>query len=142
MLQHLADGLGSKSAVEEACNSLAWVHSIAGLLSPTVSPFVKATLEGLQRSLAKPVIKKDPLTVEMLERVVEDARLSGTLSDLRLATAYLLSFVGFLHFSELVEIRPPDIVFKEAVKIRHGKTDQLRKGSSPEPEDLSALWPN
>jgi len=94
MLQHLADGLGSKSAVEEACNSLARVHSTAGLLSPTVSPFVKATLEGLQRSLAKPVIKKDSLTVEMLERVVEDARLSGTLSDLRLATACLLSFAG------------------------------------------------
>ena len=47
-LQHLADRVGSKSAVEEACNSLAWVHSTAGLVSPTVSPFVKATLEGLQ----------------------------------------------------------------------------------------------
>lgn len=130
-LQHLADGLGSKSAVEEACNSLAWVHSTAGLMSPTSSPFVKAILEGLQRSLAKPASKKEPVTVEMLKKVLQDTELSGTLSDLRLATACLLSFAGFLRFSELVNIRPLDIVFKEeylAIKIRHSKTDQLRKG--------------
>ena len=130
-LQHLADRVGSKSAVEEACNSLAWVHSTAGLVSPTVSPFVKATLEGLQRSLAKPVNKKEPLTVEMLAKMVEDAQRSGTLSDLRLATACLLSFAGFLRFSELVNIRPCDMVFEEdylVVRIPHSKTDQLRKG--------------
>ena len=130
-LQHLADGVGSKSAVEEACNSLAWVHSTTGLVSPTVSPFVKATLEGLQRSLAKPVNKKEPLTVEILAKMVEDAQQSGTLSDLRLATACLLSFAGFLRFSELVNIRPCDMVFEEdylVVRIPHSKTDQLRKG--------------
>ena len=36
-----------------------------------------------------------------------------------------------MQVSELVEIRPPDIVFKEGcitVKIRHSKTEQLRKG--------------
>jgi len=69
-LQHLADGLASKSAVEEACNSLAWVHSTVGLVLPTGSPIVKAKLEGLQRSLAKSVNKKEPLTVEILETVV------------------------------------------------------------------------
>ena len=35
------------------------------MANPTLgNPFVKATLEGLQRSLAKPVIKKEPITVE------------------------------------------------------------------------------
>ena len=33
-LQQLADSKGSKSAVEEAVNSLAWIHTLAGLLSP------------------------------------------------------------------------------------------------------------
>ena len=32
--------------------------------------FVKITQEGLQRSLAKPVIKKEPITVETLEAIV------------------------------------------------------------------------
>ena len=61
-LQFLADSTQSKSVIEEACNSVEWVHSTAGLSSPTVSPFVKATLEGLQRLLAKPTVKKAPVT--------------------------------------------------------------------------------
>ena len=47
-LQHLADTIGSKSAVEEACNSLAWVHSTAGLVSPSS---VKAILRDLWLNL-------------------------------------------------------------------------------------------
>ena len=95
-LQHLAKESGSKSAVEEACNALAWIHSTAGLSSPLSQPFVKATLEGLHRTLAKPVVKKEPVTLEMLGAMVEDANRSGSLSDLRLVTACLLSFAGFL----------------------------------------------
>jgi len=121
-LQHLTDGLASKSAVEEACDSLAWVHSTAGLMSPTGSPFVKVTWEGLQKSLAKPVNKKEPLTVKSY-------RISVALfSDLHLATACLLSLAGFLRFSHHQILR---YCFKEgllAVKIHHSKRDQLRKG--------------
>jgi len=41
--------------------------------TPSSHPFVKTTLEGLRRSLAKPVVKKEPVTVEMLELMVKDA---------------------------------------------------------------------
>ena len=51
--------------------------------------FVKATRESLQRLLAKPVIKKELITVETLEAIVQDAEGSGTLADLRLETACL-----------------------------------------------------
>ena len=81
-LQHIGDTVGSKASVEEAGNALTWVHTTAGLSSPLASPFVKATLEGLRRMLAKPTTKKVPMTVEILEHMVEDAELSGTLSDL------------------------------------------------------------
>lgn len=37
-LQHLGKKLGSKSAVEEAVHALNWVHSLAGVQSPTHSP--------------------------------------------------------------------------------------------------------
>ena len=43
----------------------------------------------------KPVVKKELATVEMLEAIVEDAERSGSLSDLRLATACLLGFSVF-----------------------------------------------
>ena len=46
-----------------------------------------------------------PLTVDMLAAIAEDARRSGALAELRLATACLLTFAGFLCFSELVTLR-------------------------------------
>ena len=74
---------------------------------------MKTVLEGLQRSYAKPVVKKEPLTVDMLERIVDDAEKSGALSGLRLATACLLGFAGFLRFDELIRLRPCEIKFSE-----------------------------
>ena len=130
-LQHLAELSKSKAAVEEACNALSWIHSSAGLVSPMVDPFVKATLEGLQRLLTKPVVKKEPITVQTLEAIVQDADRSGALADLRLATACLLAFSGFLRFSELINLRPCDFeVSNEMMKIKilHSKTDQWRQG--------------
>ena len=128
-LQHLAEHSKSKAAVEEACHALSWIHSSAGLIPLIVDPFVKATLEGLQRSLAKPVVKKEPITVQTLEAIVKDADGSGTLSDLHLATACLLGFSGFLRFSELINLRPCDFKVSDdmmKIKILHSKTDQWR----------------
>ena len=130
-IQFRADSTKSRSANEEACNPIAWVHSTAGLSFPTVSPFVKATLEGLQRLLAKLTVKKAPVTPVMLEEMVRDTRKSQTLSDLRLVTACLLAYAGFLRFSKLVNIRPCDIKIQEDKMILYipwSKTDQLRKG--------------
>ena len=131
-LQHLGETIKSKSAVEEACNALSWVHSSSGFAAPSSHPFVRATLEGLQRELAKPIVKKEPVTVEMLEAMVKDAESSGTLSDLRLVTACLLSFAGFLRSSELVELRPCDCSATTQmlkVNIVKSKNDQLHHGS-------------
>ena len=130
-LQHLGEETNSKASVEEACNAVSWLHTTAGLSSPSCHPFVKATLEGLQRSLAKPTIKKEPVTVNMLEAIVKDADKSGSLSDLRLATACLLAFSGFLRFNELICLRPCDFkILQEMMKIKilQSKTDQLRQG--------------
>ena len=57
-LQYLTDLTNFKASVEEACNALAWIHLCVGLKSPVSDPFVKSTLGGLQRLLAKPVTKK------------------------------------------------------------------------------------
>jgi len=40
--------------------------------------------------------EKEPMTVEMLETIIEDAERSGSLSDLRLAKECLLGFSGFM----------------------------------------------
>ena len=71
------------------------------------------------------------MTVEMLGRMVEDAKLSSSLSDLHLTTACLLAFAGFLRFDEVIQIRPCDLVLQEEFMVIHllfSKTDQWRKG--------------
>ena len=52
ILQHLGETTQSKSSVEEAVNAVGWVHQISGLPSISASPFVRATLAGLQRNFA------------------------------------------------------------------------------------------
>ena len=54
-LQYLKKSKGSKSAVEEAVHAIAWVHSMAGIPSPTFSPFIHSIVEGMKRELAMPV---------------------------------------------------------------------------------------
>ena len=79
-----------------------------GLTPPLADPFVKATREGLQRSLPKSVVKKEPIVVETLEAILQDAEGSGTLANLCLATACLLCFSRFLRLSKLINLRPCD----------------------------------
>ena len=103
-LQHMGEKTRSKSVVEEAHNALSWMQSCTGLIAHPL----KATLAGLQHELAKPVVKKEPMMLEMLEVIVADTNGSGTLSDLRLATAYLLGYAGFFCFQEIVDLRACD----------------------------------
>ena len=97
-----------KAAVEEAVNYLSWVHSIAGVPSPTTDSLVRVTMEGLKRKCAKPVQKKAPFTIEMLQAMVQDTANNNSLANIRLTTVCLLAFAGFLRYDELASIRPCD----------------------------------
>ena len=130
-LQHLAETTGSKAMVEETVYSMTWVHNLASVPSPTENSLVTSTLEGLRRALAKPVSKKEPITVDILKAMVADTNKRPTLSNVRLTAACLLAFSGFLRFNELVNIRPCDLTMHEKMiklQIPQSKTDQLRKG--------------
>ena len=55
----------SVAVLESAMYSIRWAHQLAGLVEcPTDHPFVKSTLEGARRRLARPVQPKDPLRLE------------------------------------------------------------------------------
>ena len=103
-MQHLADMSASKATVEEAFNAVAWIHSMSGQTSPTETQLVKTLLQGLQRKLAKPTKKKQLMTPDILEAIVDNAYQSASLADLRLATACLLGYAGFMRFDELIQI--------------------------------------
>ena len=55
-------------------------------------------MQGSKRSLAQ---KKRPITKEMLKEIVAGANYHLSLANIRLVTAYLLAFSGFLCFDEL-----------------------------------------
>ena len=131
-LQYLGEETNSKKTIISAGNAMSWVHVSACMTSSSTWPFVRATLEGLQRLLAKPTVKKEPVTVYMLQVIVKDANKSGSLMDLLwLAIACPLAICNLLWFSELICLRPCNFVIsQEVMKIRilQNKKDKLRKG--------------
>ena len=64
-------------------HALAWVHKMAGIESPTESRLVQSVPEGLRRILSKPKVRKEPVSIEMLQAMVE-----ATLSDVRLLAEF------------------------------------------------------
>ena len=71
--------------VEEAVNALSWVHQLAAVEDPTQCNFVRQLLDGTKQMLAHKVQKKEPITPEMLQQVVDNfAGKSASLSDVKL----------------------------------------------------------
>ena len=132
-LQHLAETSKSRATVEEAVNAIAWVQQLADHQPVSSSPFIRSVLSGLQRQLARPKVRKEPVTVGMLRDMVDSLGLSPKLSDIRLVAAALLAFSAFLRFDELSKLRCCDLSFADAVLSVHvssSKTDQFRQGDT------------
>ena len=132
-LQHVGESSQSKSAAEEAVNAISWVQQLADHQPVSASPLVRATLAGLQRKLAKPRVRKEPVTVEMLSRIVGSLGTAPSLSDTRLAAACLLAFAAFLRYDDLARLRCCDIKLEVSymtVHITSSKTDQYRQGDT------------
>lgn len=132
-LQHIGESTQSKSAVEEAVNAISWVQQLADHQPVSTSPLVRATLAGLQRKLAKPRTRKEPITVEMLSKIVGSLGSAPSLSDIRLTASCLLAFAAFLRYDDLANLRCCDIkieVSHMTVHITSSKTDQYRQGDS------------
>ncbi|XP_006814637.1 uncharacterized protein LOC102809402 [Saccoglossus kowalevskii] len=95
----------TKQCVESACYSIQWMHSLAGLPSPTQHPFIKNIVESSIRLLGKPPIKKEPVTASILCSLVELLKHSASLKDIRDLCLCLLAFAGFFRYSDLIGIR-------------------------------------
>ena len=68
---------------------------MAGLQPVGGSPLVKSTLEGLRHMLAKPKVRKEPVTADMLKAMVEAAGPAPSLTEVRLLAVCLVSFAGY-----------------------------------------------
>ena len=129
----MGERTASKSAVEVAANAASWVHQLSGLPPVSESPFVRATLAGLQRKLAKPKEKKEHVMPDLLNALVESLTPTPSLGDLCLVASSLLAFTAFLRYDELAKLCCCDLSFSATsmcIHIISSKMDQYCKGDS------------
>ena len=82
----------SESSVEAVVYGIKWAHSMAGLVScPVSQPLVKSALEGAKRKLARPVRPEEPLSVGIVQAIVNFYSLNVSL-----AVSQFCSYCRFL----------------------------------------------
>lgn len=123
----------SVAVLESSFYYIKWFHDFHFKNNPCSDKFLNLILEGGRRLLSKPVIKKEPITPDILRRVVLRFGDCNNLSKLRTVVLFLLGYCGFLRYSELANIRMSNIeTFDNHIKIRieKSKTDIYRRGNS------------
>lgn len=126
----------SEAVLRSSFYSIKWYHDLhCARSNPCDDRVIHTLLEGGKRILAKPVKKKEPISSEMLESIVDTLGVRENNSDLRsvrTVALLLLSFAGFLRFSELSNIKVKNIKFNNLsmnIYIESSKTDVYRRGN-------------
>ena len=120
------------SPIVSAFYGIKWMHEMYGLESPTNNKMVLNVLEAAKRMLSRPIVKKEPITVDVLLALYQRLYKDNNLKSQRIISACILAFAGFLRSAELLQLRVCDLVFEEthvSVFIESSKTDQYRDGS-------------
>nr|XP_034335844.1 uncharacterized protein LOC105348263 isoform X2 [Crassostrea gigas] len=128
----LVQRANSPSPIVDAFYGIKWAHDLVGFDSPTDNQFVKNIMEGGKRIVAKPVKKKEPITVENLRCMYLKLFECNNLYNQRIICMVLLAFAGFLRSSELINIKRSDIQFLPdhiEIFIESSKTDIYRDGT-------------
>jgi integrase len=129
---------GSKTNFAAAAAAIAWRHSVAGFPTPTKSSRVVALMAGARRMLARPVVRKAPLSIALIRQLVDlssDSQFLATEQNARLRFQFfiLVSFYAFLRYSDFVLLRLRHFRFFDGymvVCIPHSKCDQYRQGNT------------
>ena len=116
--------------------SIKWYHDLNICENPCDSKILHMLMEGGKRILSKSIKKKEPITPEILEKIINkygQDQSEHNLSSVRICTFVLLGFAGFLRFNELANLRVRDISFHDlymSVTIEKSKTDVYRRGNN------------
>jgi len=131
-ISRLVNQTNSKSIVDATLAAVSYYHSAAGLVSPTLNPLVKLVAEGARRICAKPVVKKQPVTVDMIYKFHDVIRIpSCSLVEHRTLFAVTVMFAGFLRWSDIVNLKRKHFAFHSegmVITIEYSKTDQYWEG--------------
>ena len=120
----------SLSVFESSFYAIKWYHKSAGLEDPTF--LYLNILEAAKRLCKKPAQRKEPITIESIQRVYTlIGRDTANLLDLRNYVIILLGFAGFLRFNKIANIRRSNVEFSTTfmkIIITENKTDVYRDG--------------
>ena len=134
-LSSLVQSAVSNAVFSSYFYSIKWHHDLHVRENPCENKVVNMLCEGARRILSKPVKKKEPITSDIIEKVVghfSAGERMNDLSDVRICTMFLTGFAGFLRFNELANIKVENIVFHDSymtIHIGKSKTDVYRQGS-------------
>ena len=101
------------------------MHDIAGVANPMTNP-TKTVVEGAKRTNAKPIVKKTPISKDVLKACCEKYATCNELPIRRNISVALLLFAG-----ELAGLTIKDIAISDShltIQATRSKTDQYRKG--------------
>jgi len=120
-------------AINNAINGIRWMHIRQGYESPTYHPFLQMAAEGARRlcSSNSTSNQKEPITPEIIGKLIDKIGVSHNLMNLRLVVLTLIGFSGFLRISEILQMKVEDVrIFEDHIKINipKSKCDQLRFG--------------
>ena len=136
-ITELTDKKVSVSIMNNILYSISWVHTIADLEDPCKSNLIVKMRQGAKRILAKPIVKKNPITPEILKTMVsyfgQDKK---NLMNWRFICMCLLGYyvcvVFFFRFSEIANIKRSDTkIYKDRLEIyvSQSKTDKFKEGA-------------
>jgi len=118
--------------IKSSLFAIKYYHSIEGLPDPFTSALSNLIYEGIKRICSHQAKKKLPIKIKHLKNMFNI--LGGNkmdLKNLRTMVISILSFMGFLRFSEVIKIRRSDIlIFSSHIQIfiEKSKTDVYREG--------------
>ncbi|XP_052253990.1 uncharacterized protein LOC127860151 [Dreissena polymorpha] len=122
----------SASPIINAFYSIKYYHDLFDYVSPTDSRLVINMLEAAKRRLAKPVNKKEPMTVDLLQQMYTHMYVENDVMNQRFICICLLSYAGFLRSAEVLKLRRSDVCINSSylsVFIESSKTDKFREGA-------------
>ena len=120
----------SYPAIRSSVFAVKYFHKIVGHHDPCNSELVNYFWESIRRICCQTPKKKKPFTPQLLHTLYRSLGEDNmNLIGLRTMLLCALSFMGFLNFSEVIDLKNSDIILKETHKsifIEKSKTDVYR----------------
>jgi integrase len=119
------------ATISRRLSAISQQHQTAGYDSPTLSPLVRLTMQGIRRTYGpqQTVRRVRPAITSVILRLVD--QLGGSLIDQRDRALILIGFAGAFRRSELTQLQVADITETEdglRIRLRRSKTDQEGEG--------------